>query len=97
MKSENQKKNHAHVRKRGAVSMEMVVICVLIAAACLVGVVVFGRALFRNTDVMDKGVTGQGSRAATALSCSDEGYRKQASDDIKEAVNYNKEFSDAKK
>ena len=90
------KKNGEHARERGAASMEMVVICVLIAVACLVGVVVFGRAIFRNTDVMNKGVSGQGEGAGTALSCPKEGYRKQANDDVSEDVKYNREFSDAK-
>lgn len=94
MKIENANQNPAHARKRGAATMEMVVICVLIAAACLVGVIVFGRAIFRNTDVMNKGVSGQGEQAGKAMSCPKEGYRKQAEDDIKEAVKYNKEFSD---
>lgn len=87
---------NAHERKRGAASAEMIIVCVLIAAACLVGVAVFGRALFRNTDVMDKAVNGQGNRAGTALQCPKEGYRKQANDDMQEAVKYNREFSDAK-
>lgn len=82
--------------RRGAVMMETVIVCVLIAAACMVAVVVFGRAIFRNTDVMNKGVTGRGEAAATALSCPQEGYRKQAEDDIKEAVKFAGEFSDTK-
>lgn len=96
MQSRNRQQDRVHARERGATTMEMVIICVLIAAACLVGVAVFGRALFRNTDVMNKGVMGQGERAATAISCPAEGYGKQAEDDMKEAVKYNKEFSDAK-
>ena len=95
MKSENSK-NRAHERERGAVTMEMVIICVLIAAACLVGVIVIGRAIFRNTDLMDKAVTGQGERAANAISCPNEGYRRQAEDDIKEAEKFPREFSDTK-
>lgn len=82
--------------RRGAVMMETVIVCVLIAAACMVAVVVFGRAIFRNTDVMNKGVTGRGDAAATALSCPKEGYRKQAEDNIKEAVKFAGEFSDTK-
>jgi len=96
MNVDDHQKDSARARKRGATTMEVVVVCVLIAAACLVGVAVFGRALFRNTDVMDKAVNGQGNRAGTALQCPKEGYRKQANDDMQEAVKYNREFSDAK-
>ena len=87
---------NAQKRKRGAASMEMVIVCVLIATVCLVAVAVLGRAIFRNTDVMNKGVTGQGNRAATAVSCPKEGYRKQAEDDIKESDKFVREFSDIK-
>lgn len=96
MRSENST-NRAHARERGAASMEMVIICVLIAVACLLGVIVFGRALMRNTGVMGEGLSGQGERAGKALSCPNEGYRKQHEDDIKEAVKYQKEFSDVEK
>ena len=96
MKNECKKKD-AHARERGATMVEIISICVLIAAACLIGVAVFGRALFRNTDVMSKGTMGQGNSAGTALQCPVDGYRKQANDDMPEAVKYNKEFSDAKK
>ncbi len=88
--------NIRRVGRRGSISMELVVVCVLIAAACLIGVAVMGRAIFRNTDVMNKGSTGQGELGATALSCPKEGYRKQADDDIKESIKFNSEFSDTK-
>ena len=83
-----------HVRERGAATMEMVIVCVLIAVACLVGVVVFSRMLLRDTAVMGRGVAGEGKRAGTALSCPNEGYRKQLKDDVMEAQKYQKEFSD---
>ena len=72
--------------------MEMVVISVLIAAACVIAVVVFGRTIVRNADLMDKGVSGRGNRAGEAS----EQYRKDAADDIKEAVKFAGEFSDTK-
>ena len=82
--------------KRGSALMEVVIVCVLVAAACLIGVIAFGRAIFRSTDVMDKGLTGQGNLAGTALSCPAEGYRKQAEDDISESKKFAGEFSDTK-
>ena len=51
--------------------MEMVIICVLIAAACVIAVVVFGRTVVRNTDLMDKGLVGRGNRAGEANSQDD--------------------------
>lgn len=78
--------------RHGSVMMEMVVICVLIAAACVIAMIVFGRAIVRNTDLMDKGVVGRGNRAGEVS----EQYRKDAADDIKEAVKFNGEFSDTK-
>lgn len=85
------------IGRRGAVSMELVVVCVLIAAACMIGIAVMGRAIFRSTDLMSKGASGQGELAATAVSCPKEGYRKQVEDDVKEAEKFNSEFSDIKK
>ena len=72
--------------------MEMVIICVLIAAACVIAVVVFGRTVVRNTDLMDKGLVGRGNRAGEAS----EQYGKDVADDMKEAVKFTGEFSDTK-
>lgn len=80
----------------GSVTMEMVIICVLIAAACLLAIIAFGRTIRRNADVMDKGLTGRGNRAGEVQSCPNEGYRKMADEDIKEAVKFAGEFSDTK-
>lgn len=97
MKILNTTRNRAHEHERGAVTMEMVIICVLIAAACLVGVIAVGRAMFRDTDVMNKAVRGEGGPAANAISCPKEGYRVQAEDDIKEADKFSKDISGLKK
>ena len=94
MNSDN-KKNRVHAFERGAVSMEMIIICVLIAAVCLVGVIALGRAMFRDTDVINKAV--RGDDPAKAISCPDEGYRKQAEDDIGEADKFSKQMSGQKK
>ena len=76
--------------KCGAGAIEYVVIAVLIAAACLVGVIVFGRGIIRNTDIMDKGISGRGERAGEAA----EIYRADTADDVKEAKKFPREFSD---
>lgn len=89
-------KGRAHARERGTITMEMVVICVLIAVACLVGVFAFGRALLRETHVMGEGISGQGVRAGKAIS-SPGGYRDQLEDDMKDAGKFHKEFSDVEK
>ena len=52
--------------RRGAVMMEYVVLAVLIAAACVVAVVVLGRGIVRNADIMNKATVGRGSRAGEA-------------------------------
>jgi len=77
-------------RRRGAALMEYVIVAVLIAAACLVGIVVFGRGIIRNTDVATKAAVGRGGRAGEAA----EIYQADAAADIKEAEKFPKEFSD---
>ncbi|MBP5510062.1 MAG: hypothetical protein J6Z49_04020 [Kiritimatiellae bacterium] len=74
--------------------METVILSVLIATAVLVAVVAIGRLLVRHSDLMGKGVTGQGNLAAKAVSCPQEGYQKQASDDFEQAKKFSDEFSD---
>ena len=76
--------------RRGAALMEYVIVAVLIAAACLVGVIVFGRGIVRNADIATKAAAGRGVRAGEAA----EIYRADADADIKEAEKFPKEFSD---
>ena len=76
--------------RRGATLMEYVVVAVLIAAACLVGVVVFGRGVIRNSDIATKAASGRGGRAGEAA----EIYRADAEADIKQAEKFPHEFSD---
>ena len=70
--------------------MEYVIVAVLIAAACLVGIVVFGRGIVRNTDIATKAAAGRGVRAGEAA----EVYQADAEADIKEAEKFPREFSD---
>ena len=79
--------------RRGAALMEYVIVAVLIAAACLIGVIVFGRGIIRDSDIMNKAATGRGQRAGEAA----EIYRADAEADVKEAEKFPKEFSDAGK
>ena len=76
--------------RRGAALMEYVVVVVLIAAACLVGIIVFGRGIVRNADIATKAASGRGGRAGEAA----EVYRADAEADIKEAEKFPREFSD---
>ena len=78
--------------RRGAVMMEYVVLAVLIAAACVVAVVVLGRGIVRNADIMNKAAAGRGSRAGEAA----EVYQQDVEDDVKEARKFNSTFSDTK-
>ena len=59
--------------EKGAVMMEYVIVAVLIAAACVVGVVVFSRAVGGGFVTPARGVTGNHSEAA-------EMHRQQQSD-----------------
>jgi len=76
--------------RRGATLMEYVIVAVLVAAACLVGVIVFGRGIVRNADLMNKAAVGRGQRAGEAA----EIYRGDTESDVKEAEKFANEFSD---
>ena len=93
MKSANSERTlfrRAAKMRRGAALMEYVIVAVLIAVACLVGVVVFGRGIVRNADIMGKAAAGRGTRAGEAA----EIYRADTDADLKEAEKFPKEFSD---
>lgn len=77
--------------RRGAVMMEYVILAVLIAAAALVAVIVIGRTVVRESNVAAHGMTGKGSVAASAA----EGYQQETEEDVKQAVRFNRQFSDA--
>jgi Flp pilus assembly pilin Flp len=76
--------------RRGAAMMEYVIIAVLIAAACVMAVVVFNRGIMRNTDLMNKAAAGRGSRAGEAAQI----YQADAEADIKESSKFPNQFSD---
>ena len=93
MKSANSERTmfrRAAKMRRGAALMEYVIVAVLIAVACLVGVIVFGRGIIRNTDIMGKAASGKGARAGEAS----EIYRADTEADLKEAEKFPNAFSD---
>jgi len=49
-------------KRRGAVMMEYVIVGVLIAAACVIGVVVFGRSILYGFDLTGKGATADSAK-----------------------------------
>ena len=63
--------------EKGAVMMEYVIVAVLIAAACVVAVAMFGKTIVGMFDVAAKGATGDHSGAKTAL---DETQQTQSED-----------------
>ncbi|MBO7482300.1 MAG: hypothetical protein J6U17_00240 [Kiritimatiellae bacterium] len=85
-------KRRPHGFRRGAVMMEYVVLAVLIAAACVIAVIVFGRGVVRNTDLMNKAAAGRGSRASEAA----EIYQGDVEEDVKEAQKFTSQFSDTR-
>ena len=83
--------------RRGAVTLEMVVLSVLVAVAVTVAIIVFGQTIVRSSDIADRALVGKGNNAAKAVVCTVEGYQKQVGDDTKEAMKFTEEFSDADK
>ena len=63
--------------EKGAVMMEYVIVAVLIAAACVVAVAMFGKTIVGMFDVAAKGASGDHSGAKTSL---DQTQQTQSSD-----------------
>lgn len=70
--------------QRGAVMMEYVIIGVLIAAACVLGVVMFSRSILYAFDTGARGATAD----SKATKKSQEAYRTQLDQDAKSAKAY---------
>jgi hypothetical protein len=70
--------------RRGAVTMEYVIIGVLIAAACAFGVAMFSRSLFYALDTGARGATADSARAKQAQDI----YRKDMIQESKDAKSY---------
>ena len=68
----------------GAVMMEYVVIGLLIAAACLLAVILLSRAIFYGFDTAQLGASGDSAGAKKAQ----DGYRRKLGADAKNAGDY---------
>ena len=79
--------------KKGAVSMEYVLVAVLIAAAAVAAVVVFGRTVVLGFGVIGRSAAGDGQSGWNAVT-SDEDYRQQLERNRKEATALNEKFSE---
>lgn len=76
--------NRRKQSERGAVMMEYVIVAVLIAAACILGVVVFSRSILYGFDMSARGATADSDKVKK----SQEAYRKQLDEDSKDAKAY---------
>ena len=65
----------------GAVTMEYVLLCLLIATGSMMAVIAFSRALLDMTHTMTYAMTGQTAKASNAL----REYRKDRAEDFKTA------------
>lgn len=70
--------------RRGAVMMEYVIVGVLIAAACVLGVVTFSRSVLYAFDMSGKGATAD----STKVKKGQDQYRAQLDEDSKGAKAY---------
>ncbi len=71
-------------RQRGAVMMEYVIVGLLIAVACILGVVMFSRSILYAFDSSARGATAD----SNATKKSQEAYRQQLDQDAKDAKSY---------
>ena len=65
--------------EKGAVMMEYVIVAVLIAAACVVAVAMFGKTIVGMFDTAAKGATGDHSGAKTSLDSTQQTQTQDAS------------------
>ena len=77
-----------HPRNRGAVKLEYVVVAVLIAAACVLGVLLLSRAIIYGWDVGGVSTTGRHSSAARAR----QGYADDVKKEAQNAGQYHDDF-----
>jgi Flp pilus assembly pilin Flp len=70
--------------QRGAVMMEYVIIGVLIAAACVIAVVMFSRSILYAFDTGSRGATADSAKAKQSQDI----YRKDVGIDSKDAKSY---------
>ena len=63
--------------RRGAVTLEQVMLGTLIAVACLVAVIIINRTLIRGTDISTKAAVGKKNRVAIAAETYREDQKKE--------------------
>lgn len=76
--------------RKGLALMETVVLCVMIAAAVVVAVIVFGHTVWRGTDIMKGATAGYGLESGKAA----QEYSGQTKSDTDSAAKFPKQFSD---
>ena len=80
-------KNGMRKRRRnesGAVTMEYVLLCLLVAAGSILAVVAFSRSVMDMAHTVTYAMTGQASKASNAL----KEYRKDRADDFQKAAQW---------
>jgi len=78
--------------RKGLALMEMTVLCVMIAAAVVIAVIVFGQTIWRGLDVMKGATAGYGCESGDAA----KEYAEQAASDAAKADKFPEEFSDVR-
>ena len=76
--------------KRGAVTMETAILCVMVAAAVIIAVVVFGHAVWRGLDTAKGATAGYGGESGEAF----KEYSEQTRADAEQAEKFPRQFSD---
>ena len=76
--------------KRGAVTMETAILCVMVAAAVIIAVVVFGHAVWRGLDTAKGATAGYGGESGEAF----KEYSEQTRADAEQAEKFPGQFSD---
>ncbi len=75
---------HLRREERGAITMEYVLLCVLVAAAALFAVITFSRAVFSGLHVATYAMTAQPERAAEAQTL----YRQDRAKDAEQSYKW---------
>ena len=76
--------------KRGAVTMETVILCIMVAAAVIIAVIVFGHAVWRGLDTAKGATAGYGVESGKAA----QEYSEQTRADAEQAEKFPGQFSD---
>lgn len=74
----------------GVTTMEMSILCVMIAVAVIMAVIVFGHTVWRGFDTMKGATAGYGGESGTAA----KEYAEQSTSDAEAAAKFPENFSD---